>query len=187
MSEEQKIQAIYQKLSQTYFELPKDLKKGWEKICGGNLVNMDRMKIVYEYLKAYEGLTSLEKMEKGGPIGIIIYLRVAVETKKQFALTKEYVGDNEDAFCSALEIETELIKILARFLNLPSQMTVADVLSRESPFYSEEDAKSALERFKNFFEEMDDPLHEDSATITEEGSANIKKLVEILKKKMSNT
>lgn len=177
MSEEQKIQSIYQKLSQTYFELPKDLKKGWEKICGGNLVNMDRMRIVYEYLKSYEGLPWLEKMERGGPISIIIYLRVAVETKKQFALTKEYVGDNEDAFCSALEVETELIKALARFLNLPSQMTVADVLSMESPFYSLEEATSAFERFKNFFEEMDDPLHEESATATPEGTADRKSVV----------
>ncbi|MEK7486498.1 MAG: hypothetical protein AABZ60_19415 [Planctomycetota bacterium] len=185
MSEEQKIQSIYQKLAQTYFEFPKELKKGWEKICGGNLVNMDRMKIVYEYLKSYEGLNSLEKMERSGPIGIIIYLRVAVETKKQFALTKEYVGDNEDAFCSALEIETELIKNLARFLNLPSQMTVADVLSSASPFYSEEEATIAMERFKNFFEEMDDPLHEESATATPEGTANVTKLVELLNKKVS--
>lgn len=182
MSEDASLE-IYQKLSQFYQALPKELRKSLEKVSATNLVNMDRMTIVCDYLKAYEENELFERLKKTGFVGLFTYLRLAYETKKQFSVTKEYEGDNDEAFCVALEVEVDLLKTLARFLNLSDQFTVADFLSQETPFHPQKEAESYLDRFQKYFEEMDDPRYEDSHESTKEGIQRVTEFVELLRKK----
>jgi hypothetical protein len=189
MGEGERVEKVYENISKVYLSFPRDFQKSLDKIFLGNQINMDRIRIVWDYLASYEEFEIMERIEKGGLLGLILYLRLCGEVKQQFASTKEYEGHNEEAFCYGLEVEVEILKALARYLKLPSQMTVADLLSQETLLHSEEEAESYSERFLASYEDMEDiePLQEDSDQQTEEGVKNVLTLMALLKKKVQGT